>query len=52
MKPRKVIVQLEVLTDAKVKDLEQKWIYEYAIADTGSYFCEITEKPKVNVVKK
>lgn len=51
MKPRKIIVTLEILTDAKVKDIEQKHIYEYAIANTGSYYCRIVEKPKVNVVK-
>lgn len=55
MKPRKVIIQLEVLTDANVKDLEKKSLWDFDVwGDTNPMMVQfdITEKPKVNVVKK
>ena len=53
MQPRKVIVTLEILTDAKVKDLEDKtrWDFDYLCYQGDTNF-SIVEKPKVNVVKK
>ena len=49
MKPRKVVISLECLTDVHKRELENKgdWTYKHR----GSEIFEITEKPKVTVVQ-
>ncbi len=47
MKPRRVVVSLEIETDAKVDELKEQWRWNFNYM--GHFF--IMEKPKVTVVK-
>ena len=58
MQPRKVIIQLEVFTDARFKDLERV-LRSKTIVEEITFCCgyktttfDVVKKPRVNVVKK
>lgn len=51
MKPRRVVIQLECETDAKVSDIRKaKWAH-LRLKDERGVNVELTEAPRVNVIR-